>query len=1125
LLGDETAPDTLAATQLAHWKDTLAGLPEQLDLPTDRPRPAVADQAGDRVEFALESELHGRLVELARGANTSTFMVLQAALAALLTRLGAGEDIPIGTPVAGRTDRAAEDLIGFFVNTLVLRTDTSGNPTFAELLESTRRADLAAYAHQDLPFERLVEMLNPTRTLAHHPLFQVMLLLSPADAGPDASLALPGLRVSAERSRLGTAKTDLAFALVETRDGAGLSAGLTGALDFRTDLFDRTTAQSLVDRFVRLLEVVTADPGVRLSEVDILGRAERRRLLDGGAGADLAALGATLPELFEAQAARTPDAPAVVSGATTVSYRELNSRANRLAHLLRQEGVRPGTPVVMLMERSVTHVVATLAIGKAGGAYAPLHDTYPMERMRYVVRDTSATLVLTDRAEAERAGELDIRVLVVDEHGAPSGAHPDNDPRTGLRPEDLAYVMYTSGSTGRPKGVAVTQRGVVDLVRDHCWRPGTHERVLLHAPHAFDVSSYEMWVPLLSGGTVVVAPPRQLDAASIADLIARHDITAIHLTAGFFRVVAEEAPECFAGVREVLTGGDVVSPAAVARVLEHAPDTVLRQLYGPTETTLCVTQHEVRAPYTARTTLPIGRPTGNTRAYVLDGYLQPVPAGVPGELFISGSGLARGYLHRPELTAERFVADPYGDAGERMYRTGDLVRYNPAGELEYLARSDDQVKIRGFRVELGEVETALMTREELAQAAAVVREDRPGDRRLVAYVVPAEGRAQDVDRDALRTFVRQTLPDYMVPAALVALDELPLTANGKLDRKALPAPDYTAGSSGRAARTPVEELLCTLFAEVLGLPTVGVDDGFFDLGGDSILSIQLVSRARAAGLALAVRDVFEHQSADRLAEALDARGAEPTVAAGMPQVDPYGPVPATPVMARVAELDLGGDDFNQSVVVSVPPVLDEERLITALQQVLDHHDALRLLIRRDQSMEVCRPGAVSAREVLVRVAADGLVRTDDVEELVTKVACAARDRLAPAAGHMFQAVWLDRGADRDGLLVLVAHHLSVDSVTWGILVPDLAAAYRGAGLVPVGTSWREWATALHRLATEPDVEAELGHWRDTLTVESERTLRVDRKRDTHGTAGRISLSLPAAATQALLSRVPAIVNA
>uniref|UniRef100_UPI0004C77C51 non-ribosomal peptide synthetase n=1 Tax=Streptomyces sp. NRRL S-481 TaxID=1463911 RepID=UPI0004C77C51 len=973
--------------------------------------------------------------------------------------------------------------------------------------------------HQDLPFERLVEALNPARTLAHHPLFQVMLVLSTAETDPDASLGLPGLRVTAERSRLGAAKVDLAFALAETRDGEGRSTGLTGALDFRTDLFDRSTARSLVERFVRTLEEVTADPGVRLSEVGILGEAERRRLLGEGTATTLESLDATLPELFAAQVARTPDAPAAVQGATSVSYAELDARAHRLARLLRQEGVRPGTPVVMLMERSLTHVVATLAIAKAGGAYVPLHDTYPLDRMRYVVADTAATLILADRAEAARAGELGARLLVVDEYGAPSDARHDGELSVGLHPQDLAYVMYTSGSTGLPKGVAVTQRGVVDLVRDHCWRPGTHERVLLHAPHAFDVSCYEMWVPLVSGRTVVVAPPGHLDAAAITELISAHDITAIHLTAGFFRVIAEEAPECFAGVREVLTGGDVVSPAAVARVLEHAPDTVLRHLYGPTETTLCVTQHEVRAPYAARGTLPIGRPTGNTRAYVLDRYLQPVPAGVPGELFISGSGLARGYLHRSDLTCERFVADPFGGSGERMYRTGDLVRYNPAGELEYLARADDQVKIRGFRVELGEIETVLATRSELAQAAVVVREDRPGDRRLTGYVVAAEGRTGEVDTDGLRAFVRQALPDYMVPSAFVVLDALPLTANGKLDRKALPAPDYAAGSTGRAARTPVEELLCTLFAEVLGLPTVGVDDGFFDLGGDSILSIQLVSRARAAGLPLAVRDVFEHQSTAQLAEALGSR--EDVTASEVAEVDPYGPVPLTPVMARIAELGLGGDDFNQSVVVSLPSALDAGRLAGALQKVLDHHDALRLLVRPDGTTEVRRPGTVSAAEILdVVEAADS---ADDIEGLVTGPACAARDRLAPARGRMFQAVRIDRGAGQDGLLILVAHHLVVDSVTWSILVPDLAAAYGGAELAPVGTSWRQWATSLERLATDPRVEAETAHWETTLAGEA--ALRVDRERDVQGRSGRLSLDLPAATTEALLTQVPVSVNA
>ncbi|MGW0396148.1 amino acid adenylation domain-containing protein, partial [Streptomyces sp. NPDC003042] len=1120
ILGDDTDPHSTAGRQLTYWQNTLADLPEQLDLPTDRPRPAVAGQVGDRVAFTLTPELHERLTTLARTTSTSTFMLAQAALATLLTRLGAGTDIPIGTPIAGRTDDATDHLIGMFINTLVLRTDTSGNPTFRELLDHTRLTDLDAYAHQDLPFERLVEALNPTRTLSHHPLFQVMLNLNTAaEAAADGALTLPGLRVTPERSRLSVAKVDLAFVLAETRDGEGRTAGLTGALDYRTDLFDRSTAQSLVDRFVRVLEEVTADPDVRLSKVGILSPAERDQLLDAWAGPALEDLDTTLPQMFEAQATLTPDAAAVVFGTTTLSYGELNARANRLAHLLRQQGVRPGTPVVMLMERSPAHVVATLAISKAGGAYAPLHDTYPLDRMRFVVEDTAASLILTDRGEAERAAELGARVLVVDEYGAPATQHPDGNLSVGLRPQDLAYVMYTSGSTGRPKGVAVTQRGVVDLVRDHAWQPGTHARVLLHAPHAFDVSSYELWVPLISGGTVVVAPPEQLDAASIRELITTHGITAIHLTAGLFRVIAEEAPECFAGVREVLTGGDVVSPAAVARVLEHAPDTVLRHLYGPTETTLCVTQHEVRAPYSAQATLPIGRPMGNTRAYVLDQYLQPVPAGVPGELFISG-GLARGYLHRTELTAERFVADPYGVAGERMYRTGDLVRLNRAGELEYLARADDQVKIRGFRVELGEIETALASRVELAQAAVIVREDRPGDRRLVAYVV-GDGRTDGVDASALRCFVRETLPDYMVPSAFVTLDALPLTANGKLDRKALPAPDYTPVSTGRSDLTPVEESLRTLFCEVLGLETVGVEDGFFDLGGDSILSIQFVSRARAAGFTLAVRDVFEHQTVAALAEALTGR--DTGAPAELPEVDPHGPVPATPVMARIHELGLGGDDFNQSVVVSVPAGLVPARLAASLQKILDHHDALRLRVGADGAMEVLEPGAVPAAGVLSRAEAPGAMPAEDIEELVTGLATAARDRLAPAEGRMVQAVWLDRGAETEGLLILVAHHLVVDSVTWRIVVPDLAAAYEGGEPAPVGTSWRQWATALAGLSTDPRVEAELGHWEGTAAGDN--PLRVDRTRDVHAQAGRISLSLRAETTEALLTWVPRTVNA
>ncbi|WP_415940351.1 amino acid adenylation domain-containing protein [Streptomyces sp. 039-1] len=566
---------------------------------------------------------------------------------------------------------------------------------------------------------------------------------------------------------------------------------------------------------------------------------------------------ASVPAAFAAQALRSPDAVAVRCAGRELSYRELDERANQLAHLLVGLGVGSETPVAVLMERSVDLVVALLAVLKAGGFYLPLHSGYPLERMQWIVDETSAPVLLTDRAMRHRGVPSSSSLVVVDEDEELAGL-PVTDPGIESRPDQLAYVMYTSGSTGRPKGVAVTHRDVLDLVVDGMFEPGAHERVLMVAPYAFDPSTYELWVPLLHGGRTVVTPGDDLSVATLARLIAEEEITGLQVTAGLFRVMAEEDPGCFAGVREVITGGDVISPTAVERVLEHCPDTVVRCAYGPTETTLFATQapwdvaDEVPAP------IPVGRPLDGMRAYVLDETLAPAPVAVTGELYLAGAGLARGYFGRPDLTAERFVADPYGPAGTRMYRTGDLARWSGDGLLEFVGRVDDQVKIRGFRIELGEIEAVLSRFTGLAQVAVVAREDRSGDKRLVAYVV-AETAATTLDAEALRTHAAGLLPEYMVPSAFVVLDRLPLTTNGKLDRRALPEPDAPAKTgTGRGPRTPREEILCGLFAEVLGVPTVGIDDSFFELGGHSLLATRLASRIRSIlGVKLSIHKLLK----------------------------------------------------------------------------------------------------------------------------------------------------------------------------------------------------------------------------------------------------------------------------
>ncbi|MBD0694491.1 non-ribosomal peptide synthetase [Streptomyces sp. CBMA123] len=869
VLGDQEQPSALLTEQLAHWQQTLADAPEELALPYDRPRPAAPSHLGGLTEAVVDAELHAVLSELATAQQASLFMVLQAAVATLYTRLGAGTDLPLGTPTAGRTDEALQDLVGFFVNTLVLRTDTTGNPSFRELLNRVRRTDLDAFDHQDIPFERLVEQLNPTRTPARHPLFQTLVALESRAAVP---AAFGDLACAEHPFELDVAKFDLSFRFTEQ----GARAGLTVALEYATDLFDHTTATTLAERLLRVLRAVAADPDTPIGAIDLLDPAEREQLLTGWNDTAVPVPDATLPELFEARAAATPEAPAVVADTGTLSYAELDSRAEHVAAHLAEAGVGADTPVVLLMDRSAELVVALLAVLKAGGSYVPLDDRHPAERLRQITAETGAALVLVDQAHRGHPLATDapcpVLPLTPDSFDF-AGPRRRRAHRPPLHPEQLAYVMFTSGSTGLPKGIAITHRDVVQLASDPCWQHPDGLRVLFHAPHAFDASTYELWAPLLSGGRIVVAPQGDLDAAAIGALVRAHRLTHVHATAGLFRVIAEEEPGVFAGVREVLTGGDVVSAPAVRKVLAAVPGIGVRVLYGPTEITLCATQLPLPTAESVPDVVPIGRPMANTRAYVLDDGLQPVPVGVAGELYIAGAGLARGYAGRPALTAERFVACPYGGKGERMYRTGDIVRWNPDGVLEFLGRADDQVKIRGFRIELGEVEAALTAHQGVGQALALVREDQPGDKRLVAYTTG------DATPGELRTHLTDRLPAYMLPAAIVTLDTLPVTPNGKVDRRALPAPDYTGTPQGRAPRTAREESLCELFAQVLGLPTVSIDDGFFDLGGHSLLATKLVSRIRTAlGVELSIRTLWDHPTVGELSTALPAaRKARPAL--------------------------------------------------------------------------------------------------------------------------------------------------------------------------------------------------------------------------------------------------------
>ncbi|WP_307853723.1 non-ribosomal peptide synthetase [Streptomyces tagetis] len=1058
--GEGTGP---LAGQLDYWKKQLAGSPEETALPADRPRPAAPSFRGGFARFTVPPGTHRALRALARSAAGSLFMVSHAALAALLTRTGAGTDVVIGTPVAGRHDSALDDLVGFFVNNLVLRTDTSGDPDFATLLERVRRTDLAAYAHADVPFETLVNELSPHRSLSRHPLFQVMLAYENRAAD---EIGLPGLTTTAIRSGAGAAKFDLTFTLVE-RDGAD---GLEGVLEYARDLFAPATAEALARRYVRLLTAVAEDPAAPLHRIDLLDAAERAALLAAPRAArpPLPDASGTLPALFARQAAAHGARPALagptLAGDTRVelTYRQADEAADRLAALLTAHGARPEDRVAVALPRTVEAVVAMLAVTKAGAVYVPVDPGYPGERIAHMLTDSAPVLTLTAPGAALDGTdclELDAGFLTAD------GPVPGPPGWATLTSTSAAYVIYTSGSTGRPKGVVVSHAGLPDLAATlrHGFGAGPGSRVLQFASLSFDTSVWEIVMALTSGAALEIVPADRRLGAPLADFLTAHSVT--HLTVPP-AVLAALPPTAVAPGSTLIVAGEACSPDLIR---EWAGRTRMFNSYGPTETTVDATLWRCAADG-LRGPAPIGRPVDGTAVYLLDGRLRLVPPGTVGELYVAGTGLARGYLGRHALTAGRFVADPYGPPGTRMYRTGDLARRNAAGELEYLGRADNQVKLRGFRIELGEVERSLAALPGLRQAAAVLREDVPGRPMLVGYAVPEPG-ARPTEQALLESLGRE-LPDYLVPSRLVLLDTLPLSPNGKVDRTALPAPARTTGTVP-AADGPAGEL-AALFGEILRLGTVSADDSFFALGGDSISSIQLVARARAAGLDLTARQVFELRTPRALGAAVrPLRGHADTA-------EDRGPVPLTPLMRWLERRPGHWRTFHQAVLLTVPADLGESALRGALDAVVAAHGMLRT---RTATGPDGRRVLVRAQEPAYEMTVADAAGTDEraLRELIARHSGAAVRRLDPDEGRMTQAVYFPRGDGRDGRLLLVAHHLVVDAVSWRILVADLEGAARGAEVPPpTGTSFGRWSRDLGETAGAH--AAERAHWEGELAA-------------------------------------------
>ncbi|GAB0103301.1 non-ribosomal peptide synthase/polyketide synthase [Nocardia sp. JMUB6875] len=1091
-LGDESDPRSAAHRQLEFWRHRLAGLPQQLELPADRPRPAVASLRGGTHRMTVDAEVHGRLGELARGHDTTLFTTVHAALAVLLARVSGSTDIVIGTPVAGRGEQALDALVGMFVNTLVLRSEIDPRAGFDTVLDSVREGDIAALSHAEVPFERLVEVLAPARSQARHPLFQVALTFHNY-ALP--TVELPELRIVPEAPDAGVSKFDLQFTVLETYAADGHAGGLDIEITYAADLFDAATIEVLANRFGRVLSAVAADHTAVVGDIPLLSAEESAQVLYewSGTGPGIAE-SATLAERFATAAALDPAAPAVRAGDVTLTYAELDARSNRLARRLIDTGVGPESLVAVALPRTEALAVALLAVVKAGGGYLPIDPNYPADRIEYVLDDARPICAITGGAAGLPTGWFGGPVLdldTIDLDGYDAAPVTDRDRRAPLRPAHTAYVIYTSGSTGRPKGVVIPHRNVIalfDNAQGHYGFGPADVWTMFHS-YAFDFSVWELWGALLYGGSVVVVDyftsrsPQQF-----RELLATAGATVLNQTpSAFYQLITADAEATTElALRYVIFGGEALEPRRLADWFTRHPQApALINMYGITETTVHVSYRSITAETGSASVIGGALPGLTVR--VLDSHLRPVPVGVPGEIYVSGGQLARGYLHRAGLTAGRFVADPYGAPGESAYRTGDLARWTANGELEYLGRIDQQVNLRGFRVEPGEIEAALLRNRSVREAAVVVRHDAAVDEaRLVGYVV-AEADAALSTAD-LRAELARELPEHMVPAAVVVLDRIPLTINGKLDHRALPAPVFE-GNAYRRPATPAEELVAGVFAELLGVPSVGADDDFFALGGSSLVAAKAAARLSAVfETTVGVRALFEAPTVAALAARIAAgtgEAARPALIAGeRPERLPLSP--AQQRMWFINRFDRASTAYNVPIALRLSGELNVEALEAAFADVLNRHETLRtvypetpqgpaqVILPAAQAFSVLSIGEVTEAELPVRVR-EILTTTFDVTAEV------------PIRVELLHLV------DTDGEYVLagVLHHISADGSSVVPLVRDLMVAYH-ARLAGAEPSWQPltvqyadyalWQHAL--LGSEDDAEsvaaAQLGYWRTAL---------------------------------------------
>ncbi|WP_353931426.1 non-ribosomal peptide synthase/polyketide synthase [Okeanomitos corallinicola TIOX110] len=1093
--------------QINYWSKQLENAPTFLPLPTDRPRPAVQTFAGAYQEFTISKELTEKLQKVSKEQGVTLFMTLLAAYNTLLYRYTGQTDILVGTPIANRNRKEIESLIGFFVNTLVLRTELSGNSKFSEILNKTRSTALSAYAHQDLPFEMLVEALEIERDLSHSPLFQAVFALQNA---PISEIELTGLKTNLLPIETATAKFDLTLSIEQTE------TGLIGGWEYNTDLFDSSTINRMTGHFINLLSAIVENPAAEINQLPILTETEKQQLLiDWNQTETEYPKDKCIHQLFEEQVEKTPDAVAVVFEGKQLTYRELNNKANQLAHYLISLGVKADSLVGICVERSLEMIIGQLGILKAGASYLPIDPEYPTERIKFILEDTKINILLTQQNLKQKIQNNQTQTTCLDTEWEKINQQNQKNPHKEITSNNLAYIIYTSGSTGTPKGVEITHQGLTNLINWHQkqFKITTADKATQLAGTGFDAAVWETWPYLTAGATLhlvrkeILVSPEQLQK-----WLTENQITISFVPTPITQELLKlDWKKEKTKLRYLLTGGDKLTQNPTNKI----PFQVINN-YGPTENTVVTTSCILE---TQKQTSPsIGKPIDNTKVYILDSNLQPVPVGVAGELHIAGTGLARGYLNRPELTAEKFIPNPFDNGKTKLYKTGDLVRYLTDGNIEYLGRSDNQVKIRGFRIEIGEIETALNQNENVQTSVVVVREDKPGYKKLVAYIVSET----KLTTKELRKYLKSKLPEYMIPSNFVYLENLPLTPNGKIDRRALPEPKTNTEIEKKyiAPKTEIETKLAEIWQQVLGIEKIGINDNFFELGGDSILSIQIIAKAKQQGIEITLKQLFANQT---IAELAAVAGTIKTLE--IEQVTVSGNFLLTPIQKWFLEQNRPETHhFNQAFLLTVPAEIDRNKIEKTWQEIINHHDALRLRFTETENQwKATHSEPIETFEIeyfdisevtetekteIIETTADTLQASLDLESNLVKVG-------------LFKL-----GENQPGRLLIIIHHLVVDGISWRILLEDLETGYQQLNqnqkiqLPAKTTSFKTWSEKLSEYAQTETLKSEIDYWvnKSNSAIKS---IPVDKEgENTLSSTQNIAVSLNQKETTALLQEVP-----